>query len=135
MPDAQAVMSSRHDRLIGDKPMGHPSGRDIQDFTLTMRDMAVLPWRLVTSDANGQPTQLRAAGPVQGKASEIVLAITYKADDDATLPGEIDYLLYTLTGPTGESAHTVKLVPVYDADGEQTGMDVELDGQSVPYTS
>lgn len=114
------------------------TGRDINDFSLTMREMAVLPWRKLSSDAQGRPTQYRANGAVAGLPMTVVLDITYYADAHATYPGLLQDKTYTVSGPDQNSTannRTIKISPIYDnASLEKTGQDVEVDGVSINYT-
>jgi hypothetical protein len=114
------------------------TGREIADFSLTLRDLAHLPWRKVTSDAQSRPTQYRCMGTVHGLSMTIVEDITYYADNDANFPGYLKDKTFTVTGPDQNTAHNnriIKFSPVYDVTTfTKIGEDVSIDGVALVYS-
>lgn len=115
------------------------TGRDILDFSLTLRENAYLPWRETGArDAAGRPTQFRANGLVGGHVMTMIQDLTYYADNHASYPGLLSSDLWSITGPDGGAALysqvTVEFLPLYNASLEQTGENVKLNGVLVTYT-
>jgi hypothetical protein len=121
--------------------MSKLTGRDLQDFSLTMRELAPLPWRQKATDAQGRATKFRANGIVAGLECTIVQDIDYYTfAENATRDGLVEKLTYTIVGPdvamgtTNPSTKTIEIIPLYDANTNLTGQDVKINGVSLTYT-